>query len=313
MGAVVARAGGDAEAIAEGRVFIGRVLAEPGPSGVSPGSPDVDADGISARRKWRRVKAASERVQPGDVVEIADRSPALPVSILARAGDLVAVDKPAGMPTIADLTGAAHALDAAAARTLGVPKERLHVTSRLDRDVSGVVVIVMSKAARERLQQARERGAYERRYVAIAERAPGAERGEWSEAIGRAKDPKLRAIGGRDAVPARTRYATIARAGLRVLLAVSPITGRTHQIRLHASHAGAPLLGDRAYGGPTRITLPNGRVLGLARIALHAARVVVPLERGELEAISPVPEALAELWGALGGDEEAWARALASQ
>ncbi|HEX4447825.1 MAG TPA: RluA family pseudouridine synthase, partial [Polyangiaceae bacterium] len=84
-------------------------------------------------------------------------------------------------------------------------------------------------------------------------------------------------------------------------------TGRTHQIRVHASHAGSPLMGDRDYGGPARVTLATGRVLELRRVALHAARVVVPGEDGApLVARSPVPAELQALWSALGGDAAAW-------
>ncbi len=90
-------------------------------------------------------------------------------------------------------------------------------------------------------------------------------------------------------------------------MAFGPATGRTHQIRVHAAHAGAPLLGDRAYGGRTRLTFATGRVLELRRIALHAARVVVPDERGEpVVARAPVPPELVDVWEALGGDPGAW-------
>ena len=105
----------------------------------------------------------------------------------------------------------------------------------------------------------------------------------------------------------RTHYAVVALAPPYALLALSPVTGRTHQIRVHASHAGAPLLGDRAYGGPARATLPSGRVLAFDRIALHAARVT--LDGTVIE--SPVPEKLRALWLALGGDGAAWEKACA--
>jgi RluA family pseudouridine synthase len=229
------------------------------------------------------------------------------VHVILHADEIVAVDKPAGMPTIADQDGAAHALVAAAARALGVDPARLHPTSRLDRGVSGVVVFALTKNAADRLARARAEGAYERRYVAIAARAPAAASGTWDAPIGRARDPRLRAAHGRDPVAAATRYSVCASAGGAAMLAVAPVTGRTHQIRVHASHAGAPLVGDRDYGGPARMTLPSGRVSEPRRVALHAARVVVPGAGGApLVARAPVPPELVELWSALGGEAAAW-------
>jgi 23S rRNA pseudouridine1911/1915/1917 synthase len=286
VGEILARAGADADAVSEGRVFVGRV----------------------------RVRTSDERVHQGDEVSISAPQPgkAQGAHILLREGDLVAADKPAGVPTIADHGGAAHSLVAMVARTLAIDADRVHPTSRLDRDVSGVVVFALSRAVAERLQRARSEGRYERRYLAIAERPPVPDAGTWDMPIGRARDPRLRAAGGRDPVPATTRYAVTARAPRAAMLAVAPVTGRTHQIRVHASHAGVPLLGDRAYGGPTRVTLASGRVLEPGRIALHAGRVVVPGDRGEpLVAVSPVPVELESLWSALGGEPEAWEVSLA--
>jgi 23S rRNA-/tRNA-specific pseudouridylate synthase len=282
VGEVLARAGADGSAVADGRVFLGRL----------------------------RVRRPDEAVRPGEILHVAPARAAAgaPVRVLARADDLIAVDKPAGIPTIPDQSGSSHSLIALVAAELRVDPARVHPTSRLDRDVSGVVVLALTREAAARLSAARARGDYERRYLAIATRAPEPDRGAWTAPIGRAKDPRLRAVGGRDAVEARTRYAAVAGApGGQRLLAVAPVTGRTHQIRLHASHARAPLLGDRSYGGPVRLVLPTGRVLEPRRIALHAARVVVPDARGaSVVAASPVPVELEELWSALGGDPEAW-------
>ena len=81
----------------------------------------------------------------------------------------------------------------------------------------------------------------------------------------------------------------------------------TLQLRVHASHAGAPLLGDRDYGGPTRWTLKSGKSVTLARIALHCARVTVE----GLEAISSeIPETLRAWWAAAGGEDGAWGEVL---
>lgn len=277
---VLARAGTDAHAVSDGRVFVGR----------------------------RRVQRPDEAVSDGDIVEVAPSRDAQAVTVILREDDVVAVDKPAGMPTIADHDGAAHALVAATARALDVDPARLHPTSRLNRGVSGVVVFALTKAAAERLARARTEGTYERRYLAIAIRAPEPARGTWDAPLGRAKDARLRMVGGRDPIAASTRFGLCAVApGGAALLAVSPVTGRTHQIRVHASHAGAPLVGDCDYGGPARITLPTGRVLEPRRVALHAARVVVPGASGTpLVASAPVPPELASLWSALGGEAGAW-------
>lgn len=281
VGDVLARASADPRALEDGRVFVGR----------------------------KRARARTEPLQPGDVVEIAPpvASTIEPV-VLARSGDLVAVDKPAGVPTIGDHTGASHALISIVARTLGVAEERIHPTSRLDREVSGVVVFALTRDAIRRLVGARASGTYERRYVALAARAPEPPRGTWRQPIGRARDPRLRTIGGREAVDSQTRYATRALgSGGHAMLSVVPLTGRTHQIRVHASHAGAPLLGDRSYGGSARITLQGGRVIGLGRIALHAARIVVPDANGAPWSVqSPIPGDLRDLWAALGGADSAW-------
>src|SRR5580692_2304074 len=113
---VLRRAGADSLAVGDGRVFVGR----------------------------RRVKRDDEQVGAGDVVDVADpragRADPAAVRVLFHSDDLVAVDKPAGIPTIADHGGAAHALVALTAKALGVDAASLHPTSRLDRDVSGVVV-----------------------------------------------------------------------------------------------------------------------------------------------------------------------------
>lgn len=298
LGAVLARlAPDDAAALREGRVFVGRTRA-----------------------------GAATHVRPGDVVTVhAPRAQAAThhnhtngstttgaVTIALDTDGVVAAIKPAGLPTIADHRGN-DALVERAAKLLGCRADALHPTSRLDVGVSGVVLLARTDEARARLARARDEGTYRRRYVALACGAPSPATGRWAAPIGRAADPRLRAVGGRDTVDAATRYRTAAHApGGLVMLSVEPETGRTHQIRLHAAHAGAPLLGDVDYGGPARLALPGGAVRRVGRVALHCAWVEAPIRTiGSPRVEAPVPDELRALWQAAGGDADAWAEALA--
>lgn len=270
---VVSQAGGDAGAVGEGRVFIGR----------------------------RRARAG-DLVDAGDEVLVHARSstPAA-VTLLHQRGGVVAVDKPAGIPTIPDQRDAEGSLLHRVAHAVGMDPLELHPTSRLDRGVSGVVVFAATERARTELAAARAAQAYERRYIAMASKAPSGDAGRWDVPIGRARDPKKRQVFGRDAVPASTRYRVVARAPSAVMLVLEPETGRTHQIRVHASHAGAPLLGDRDYGGARTMVLPTGKVLAFDRVALHCAEVRVL----GLHLEAPFPAELQEWWEELGG-ETSW-------
>lgn len=299
---VLRKVGESLAAIDEGRVFVGK----------------------------KRVTRAGWPISPGDEVRIgpppkpmpsADAGAVPEVELRFVRDGLLACIKPAGIPTVPDHTGASHALTTLAARAAGVRPTALRVTSRLDREVSGVVIFALDDAAEARLRTARAEGRYDRRYLALASAAKelDPEARPWTWPIGRAPDPRLRAVSGPDEKPALTRWRAVATTSPEAetdiaLLAVAPVTGRTHQIRLHAATAGSPLLGDRDYGGPTRFASKNGRVLALSRIALHAARVTVPASDGSLLVVeAPVPESLRRIWADLGGEAEAWNRALSCE
>ncbi len=273
-------------ALREGRVFVGR----------------------------RRATDPSWRVRAGDevVVHSARAGDADDVvRLLDRRDGVVAAYKPAAVASIPDHRGARGSLLDEAERLSGA--RPLHATSRLDVGVSGVVLLAADDAARARLAASREQGAYLRRYVAVASRAPSPPEGVWDAPIGRAADPRLRQVGGREPKPAATRYRVVAEAaGGAALLAVEPATGRTHQIRVHAAHAGCALFGDAAYGGPTRAVDATGAVTRLARIGLHAAWVEVPAADGSRWLVEAAPPADFEAVArAAGFDAASVARALA--
>jgi 23S rRNA-/tRNA-specific pseudouridylate synthase len=284
VAAVLSRLGeGAAEALEEGRIFIGK-----------------------------RRAAAGDIVRAGEEVWLypARPSPREAPRILLEQDGVVAVYKPPDMATVADHRGSAASLETVVKSMLG-RREPLIVTSRLDVGVSGVVLFATDERSRRTLARAREEGRYQRHYIAVSVALPDPERGSWTASIGRAGDPRLRRVGGPSAVIAETAYAVVATAPRGVLLAVEPKTGRTHQIRVHAAHAGCPLWGDSAYGGPTRVISGNGAVAAVERIALHAAWVEVPLgENATLRAEAPLPADFGAIWTGCGGDLSAFAGAL---
>lgn len=263
---ILTLAGDTRAAIGEGRVFVGK----------------------------KRI-AKDQPVREGDQIKIGPKVASPTIELLFDRDDIIACIKPAGLPTVPDQAGAAHSLVALVEKQLGTAA--LRVTSRLDREVSGVVLFARTEAAEARLREARANGEYHRHYVAIAiGKGETDASGTWSEPIGRAKNPLLRKVNGDEAKAASTRWRISATTPDCLWLDVEPETGRTHQIRVHSAHAGWPLVGDRDYG-PGRFTRANGAVVDTRRIALHAKRVAV----AGVEAEAPIPRELADLWRSCGG------------
>lgn len=267
----------------------------------------VFVDGVRARSGGLLLTA-------GAVIAVSrPRVAAGKVDVLDRRGGLVAVAKPAGVPTEPDHRGGSGSVRRLAAVALGVRERDLHAATRLDKPVSGVVLLVVGTDARRDLERWRAEGRLVRRYLGLAAAAPRPSRGSWDDPIGRRFSPRA------PTSPALTRYSTVAVAARGVvpgqlgvaLLALAPTTGRTHQLRIHAAAGGAPLLGDPEHGGPRRLVLDDGSVVPLDRVALHAARLTLVLPDGpSWEITAPTPAPLRSWWARLGGDEEAWSKAL---
>ncbi len=266
----------DERDVREGRVFIGRM----------------------------RARSLGEMLRDGCIVHVeeAQEAPVDVAAVIFEDDGMLVVDKPASLVTIAELKGNERSLQNALAKVRAMKAATLHATSRLDLGVSGLVTFTKTDRLREKLTKLRAQGRYGRAYLAIAHGALDAAQGRWDFPIGRAADGKHRAVDGRDATPAESAFDRIAvtPSGRHTLVLLRPKTGRTHQLRVHAAHAGHPLVGDRAYGSGKVITAPDGSVLRLDRIALHCHRLVLgaPIERAF---VSPFPEELAALWTQLGG------------
>jgi 23S rRNA-/tRNA-specific pseudouridylate synthase len=277
---------GLASALADGRVFV---------------------DGKRAAGSLELASAA--------LVEVFAPRPRADIEILSEADDVFAVYKPAQLPTEADHGGADCVLSQLA-RALRVEPEGLFALSRLDVGVSGVLLVTLGSRSRERLLAERAQGRLLRRYVALAAGVPEPAAGDWRDTLGKAKDRK-RAVGGQDPQLAHTHYRAVATAATALpqgaptaLLALSPVTGRTHQLRVHAAAHGAPLLGDRKYGGPPRMTAQDGSVHAFSQILLHAAWVEWGSANQRRRITAEPVAALVDVWLALGGELSAIQRAL---
>lgn len=201
-------------------------------------------------------------------------------AIVHRDDDLLVLDKPPFLPTTSPDGGDCLV---ARAKRLDPRAERLHPTSRLDAEVTGLVTFARSTRAIEAVAAARAEGRYRRRYLALAAGALVGDVLTWDFPIAiDPRDPRRRVIAEHpDAKPSRTLAEPERALADATLLVLFPQTGRTHQLRLHASHVGHPLLGDAHYGGARRVALPTGRMLAFPRVMLHCAEIVLPRVRGE--------------------------------
>lgn len=281
----------------------------------------LETQGLSAALAEGRVFVDGKRaataapLAAGALVEVFPPRPRAEITLLAELGEVLAVSKPAALPTEPDHSGGECVLSQLA-RKLDLELRNLHAISRLDVGVSGVLLVTLGAAARERLLLERAEGRLERRYVALGCGVPDPTAGEWRDALGKVQAGK-RGVSGRDARPAHTRYRVVAHANavtaeapVTSLLALTPVTGRTHQLRAHAALHGAALLGDRKYGGPARLTAKDGSVHAFSQILLHAAWVEVAV-LGKRQRIAAEPAAaLTEAWQALGGELSALNSAL---
>jgi 23S rRNA pseudouridine1911/1915/1917 synthase len=264
------------------------------------------------------VAGASAKAEAGDyaltIPALAPAEPqgeAIPLAVLFEDAHLIVVDKPAGMaahPAPGSQSGTLvnaliHHCGASLSGIGGVA--RPGIVHRLDKDTSGVMVAAKTDVAHHGLSALFAAHDIERVYVALTRGAPAAAKGVVRTRIGRsARDRKKMAVlrtGGREAV---THYAVQRVYGpaarpLAARVACTLETGRTHQIRVHMAHLGAPVLGDPLYGSgpPSPAVKAVMAAAGLTRQALHAAVLgfVHPVTGQALRFETPLPADMAAL------------------
>lgn len=220
------------------------------------------------------------------------------LSILFEDRDVVVVDKPAGLLTVPTEAREKDTLWTRAIRYLQLRyggRPYAGIVHRLDRDTSGAVVFARHRQALHALQERFRTHAIDREYVALVEGALDDSGRFDADLVRTAQLRRTVAKPGQAGRRAVTRFRTLERLPGASLVSIRPETGRTHQIRVHFSAAGHPVLGDRVYGARRQGVAP--------RQMLHARRLGFPHPRsGEpVAAESPLPEDFVRVLEALRG------------
>ncbi len=181
---------------------------------------------------------------------------AIPLKIIYEDDSLIVVDKAAGMVTH---PGAGNKKGTLANALLGRSQllsdfggaQRPGIVHRLDKETSGILLVAKNNLAHQRLAAQFASRSLSKTYMALVKGRVEFEEGHVSEPIGRdPKDRRKRIVSNSEAAasPAETRYRVLKRFRHSTLLEIKPLTGRTHQIRVHMKHIGHPVVGDTLYG-----------------------------------------------------------------
>ena len=240
-------------------------------------------------------------------VHIPPRAPAglvaedIPLDVVFENEDVLVINKPAGMVVH---PAAGHQTGTLVQATLGYDpdiegvggEERPGVVHRLDKDTSGLILLARNDHAHRWLEEQFRLRRVSKTYLALVDGRPPTMTGRVEAAIGR--DPghrqKMAVVGGGRGRQAVSEYRTLESFENHTLLEFHPVTGRTHQIRVHCAFLGCPIVGDRIYGRKQ----PS---LAISRQFLHAARLSLRLP-GEEQASqfeAPLPPELTEVLEAL--------------
>lgn len=224
-----------------------------------------------------KIAYRDSRLRDGDLLEV-DLSEESRVDIAAEDIELsiiyeddciLAVNKPPYMlvhPTPNHPTGTL--LNAVANHFRKQGKEAApRLLNRLDMNTSGIVVIPKSAAVHRALDESMKSGRVRKYYIAVIEGVIKPEKGVIEEPIGKDEADPIKRRVANDGQPAATVYETLSKSKGCSMVRLELLTGRTHQIRVHLSHLGCPIIGDTLYGKESRL---------IGRQALHASDMELP-------------------------------------
>jgi 23S rRNA pseudouridine955/2504/2580 synthase len=272
------------------------------------------------RLDGKRVKAG-DRIEPGQTIRIppiapeGDAPPRAPSSpreisrsdseaiqarLLWRDDDVLVIDKPAGL-AVQGGTGTSRHLDGLLDALRFEATERPRLVHRLDKDTSGVMVLARSAYAAGRLAEAFRGREARKLYCAITVGVPKPEGGRLELALAKESGShgERVAVAGEAGLKAVTLYQVIDTVGTQAAFVhLSPLTGRTHQLRVHMAAINTPILGDGKYGGAAAFL---AGLEGHQPLHLHARRLLLPHpRRGVIDITAPLPPHIAATCSWLG-------------
>jgi len=255
----------------------------------------VRVDGAAAMKPSRTLglgAAVEVRIPPPAPSGLVGE--AIPLDILFENDDLLVVNKPAGMvvhPSPGHEVGTlVHAVLGHIPDLEGIGgEERPGVVHRLDKDTSGLILLAKNERAHHWLQDQFRLRKVEKTYLALVDGAPPTPAGRVEAPVGRdpAHRKKMAVLPPGKGREAASEYRTLERFKAHTLLEVHPLTGRTHQIRLHLAFLGCPIVGDTIYGRRK----PS---VEISRHFLHAfkLRILLPGEKEPCTFEALLPEEL---------------------
>lgn len=230
-------------------------------------------------------------VEPGDVVSVRldEEEPEYPaeegpLTILYEDEYLLAVDKPAGMlihPSRSCFSGTLANFVAGYYAKTG-QKSAFHPMTRLDRDTFGVVLLAKNAHIHTLLQNTH----VQKTYHALTFGGPEADSGIIDAPIARKPLPSLLREIREDGKPSVTRFTVLERNNVLCKLALEPVTGRTHQLRLHCCYKGFPILGDPQYNSPESIAKSTEMGLCYQQLCAKQLKLTHPVSGLPLEILS---------------------------
>ncbi|MDX1781865.1 MAG: RluA family pseudouridine synthase [Thalassovita sp.] len=244
--------------------------------------------------------------------------------VIYRDDHIIAINKPAGLPTQGGSKQTRHVDGLAEALKFGL-EEKPRLVHRLDKDTSGVLLLARTRAVAQALTAAIRHKETRKIYWSLVAGVPTPYLGEIKYGLVKApghgrkgEGEKMICVHPRDidktpgAKRAHTLYATLYRvAGRAAWVAMEPITGRTHQLRAHMAEIGHPIIGDGKYGGSGQENLGDGWGAQLGgiiskKLHLHARSMTFmhPVTKKVITVTAPLPEHMKHSWDTFGWTED---------